>query len=130
MKKLISVLAVLLLATTAFALNCYEMAYSVDGKRYTQTISATTSQNARKLIEQRYAGHKVNIISVRSVSKTNPKPEAAKTTASQPLWTVTFSMDGRKYQQAYYARTAMEAKRQVVNIYKGHKVTIYSVKRK
>ncbi len=130
MKKLISVLAVLLLATAAFALNCYEMSYSVDGKRYTQTISATTAQNARKLIEQRYAGHKVNIITVKYVSKTSPKPEVAKTAGSPPLWYVTFSVDGRKYQQAYYARTAMEAKRQVVNIYKGHKVTVYTVKRR
>ena len=129
MKKLICIVALLVLGISAYAINNYNVNYSVDGKRYTQNVSAYSTIDARKLIENRYAGHKVTVWSVNYVPNGTPVPQQPKTKTNKPVYIAVFSVDGRKYQQAFYANTYYEAKRQVQDMYRGKKVTIWSIKK-
>ncbi|MBQ9359377.1 MAG: hypothetical protein IJT95_07545 [Abditibacteriota bacterium] len=129
MKKLICILALLVLGISAYAITNYNITFSVDGKRYTQNVSAYSTMDAKKLIQNRYQGHKVNFISVKGVPQGTPVPPPSKTKVNKPVFLVNFSVDGKKYQQAVYANTNYDAKRQIQTMYAGKKVTIWSIKK-
>ncbi|MBP5273580.1 MAG: hypothetical protein ILO36_01415 [Abditibacteriota bacterium] len=129
MKTIKTVIVLLLLAVPAFAINSYVINYSVQGKRYTQTVNANSSFDAKKLIEAQNPGKKVFFTKVTQQKAAAPAPPSSRVKSYKPVYTVTFSMNGKRYQQAVRASGITDAKKQIQNMYPGRRIIFSTVKK-